>query len=767
MARRKKRGARRRTKRRLLRYGLYAVGLALVVGVGYGAYLSWVVTAEFDERGWDVPAQVYAAPLEIYGGRRLGADAFVVELERLGYRAAATPLEVGTFRRAGGAVELHTRAFEQEDTHVEARRLRVEFSARGITAVENEAGRVVPIAQLDPLLIGSIFPAHGEDRIIVGPDEVPPLLTESLKAVEDRRFDEHWGVDLRGIARAALVNLANAEIRQGGSTLTQQLVRSYFLTTDRTWTRKLREAFMAVALELHHSKDELMLAYVNEIYLGQDGGRAIHGFGLASRFYFGKPLSELEAHEIALLIAEVRGPSYYDPRRHPDRALARRNLVLDQMLERDLIDAGTDARGKARPLGVVSAESGQTAYYASFLDLVRRQLRRDYADADLQAKGLRVFTTLDPTIQATAEKALVTELDALQPGRPELEGALIVTNPHSAEVRALVGSRRIGYDGFNRALDAKRQVGSLIKPVVYLAALESGRSLATQIEDAPIEIPLDNGTTWSPTNFTDEAHGTVTTIRALAESFNMATVRLGMDVGLKPVVDLLGRLGLERTPPLYPSLLLGALDLTPLEVTQIYNTLANGGFRMPLRAVRAVVDGSGNTLQRYPLEIREAADPATVYALNHALVQVMERGTGRTARQRLPATLVTAGKTGTSDGLRDSWFAGFSNDQLVVTWVGNDANAVTNLTGSTGAARVWARVFAELDATSYAPPPPAGVETAWIDYMTGLGTDASCPDAVKIAVTAGAELPPKAVACGSDKTRIGSRIRQWFRNKLH
>ena len=750
-----------------MRFIVYALALGIVVVASYGAYLSWVVTAEFDERGWDVPAQVYAAPLEIYGGRRLSAAAFVVELKRLGYRESAGPLEVGTFRRSGRAIELFTRAFEQDGAPVPARVLRVELGERAIAGIEDAAGRVVPIAQLDPLLIGSIFPAHGEDRIIVGPDEVPRLLTEALKAVEDRRFDEHWGIDVRGILRAALVNLANAEIRQGGSTLTQQLVRSYFLTSDRTWTRKLREAFMAVALELHHSKDEIMLAYVNEIYLGQDGGRAIHGFGLASRFYFGKPLGELELHEIALLIAEVRGPSYYDPRRHPERALARRDLVLEQMLEQGLIDAQALAHAKARELGVVSAASGQTAYYASFLDLVRRQLRRDYADDDLQAKGLKIFTTLDPTIQSTAEKALVAELDDLQAGRPELEGALIVTNPHSAEVRALVGSRRIGYDGFNRALDAERQVGSLIKPVVYLAALESGRTLATQVEDEPIDIPLDNGTTWSPTNFTDEAHGTVTAIRALAESFNMATVRLGMDVGLEPVVDLLTRLGLDRRPPLYPSLLLGALDLTPLEVTQIYNTLANGGFRVPLRAVRSVVDAQGNTLQRYPLEIRQAADPGTVYALNQALVQVMQRGTGRGAQQRLPATLVTAGKTGTSDGLRDSWFAGFSNDQLVVTWVGNDANAVTGLTGSTGAARVWARVMAELDATSFDPPPPAGVETAWIDYETGLSTDARCPQAVRITVTGDAALPPKAVACGSNKTRIGSRIRQWFRNALH
>jgi penicillin-binding protein 1B len=600
----------------------------------------------------------------------------------------------------------------------------------------------------------------------LGPDDVPKLLTDALKAVEDRRFEEHLGIDLRAVLRAALVNLRSGEIRQGGSTLTQQLVRSYFLTTDRTWRRKISEAFMALALELRHDKDELMLAYVNEIYLGQDGARAIHGFGLASRFYFGKPLTELDLQEIALLIAIVRGPSFYDPRRNPERALARRNLVLDQMLLLGIVDTGAHLRAKGSELGVVTANTRRSAYYASFLDLVRRQLRRDYADEDLQARGLKIYTTLDPTIQAASEEALVEELDRLQSGRPALEGAVIVTNPHNAEVRALVGSRRIGYDGFNRALDAKRQVGSLIKPVVYLAALESGRhTLATQVEDVPITVPLDNGTSWTPANFNDETHGLVTAARALAESLNLATVQLGLDVGLEPVADVLGRLGDVDAPSLYPSLLLGAIELTPLEVTQIYNTIANGGFRVPLRAVRAVVDGEGNTVQRYALNIEQISDPVSVYALNQGLVQVMERGTGRAARAQLPAGLTTAGKTGTSDGLRDSWFAGFSDDHLVVTWVGNDANEPVGLTGGTGAAQIWARVIAAVGADAYDPPAPDGAETVWIDYQTGLQTDERCPDAVRIAMTA-PDVPPKAVACGSNRTRIGSRVRHWLRNRL-
>jgi len=751
-------------KRRAWRYVSLLLVVVVAAGIAYGGYLSWIVTSEFDQRGWDVPAQIFAAPLELYSGRRLSRDDFVVELQRLGYREQRSSIEIGSFLRRGESIELWTRAFEHVGESQEAQVIQIAFADDRIAGVTDIAGNAMPLAQLDPLLIGSIFPAHGEDRLILGPDEIPALLTDALKAVEDRRFDEHRGVDLRAILRASLVNLTNFEIRQGGSTLTQQLVRSYFLTNDRTWRRKLREAFMALALELRHDKNELMHAYVNEIYLGQDGARAIHGFGLASRFYFGKPLVELELHEIALLIAQVRGPSFYDPRRHLERALDRRNLVLRQMLELELISQVTFTAARGRDLDVLTSAGRHSSYYASFLDLVRRQLRRDYAQEDLQENGLRVFSTLDPSVQSAAETALVEELDQLQAGRPPLEGAVVVTNPHNAEVRALVGSRRTGYDGFNRALDAKRQVGSLIKPAVYLAALESKRhSLASLIDDESIDVPLADGTVWSPSNFNNEAHGTVTAVRALAESFNMATVRLGIDTGLDAVADLLARLGLDESPPAYPSLLLGALDLRPIEVTQIYNTLANGGFRVPLRAVRAVVDADGDTIERYGLAIDQVSDPNTVYALNQALIQVMERGTGRSARRQLPASLTTAGKTGTSDDLRDSWFAGFTSDHLVVTWIGNDQNQPIGLTGATGASRVWVRIVAGLQTSPYDPPVPTSTDTRWIDYNTGLVTDAVCPDAVLLAIMT-PESPPKAVACGSDRVRIGSRLRRWLRN---
>ena len=749
--------------RRFLVYAAIAVPLA---AAGYGLWVWHRITSEFDAREWRVPAQVYAAPLELYAGRRLAAGTIVEELRRLGYGPVAGAVGTGYYRRNGSTIELGRRAFDYEGEHVDAQTLHIELRGGRIAKVDDGRGRALGTAQLEPMLIGSVFPLLAEERLIVGPDEVPELLTESLKAVEDRRFDTHLGIDARAMVRAAIANLRGGGISQGGSTLTMQLVRSFFLSNRQTYTRKIREALMSIVLELVHSKDEIMLAYVNEIYLGQDGGREVHGFGLASRFYFGKPLNDLDVHEIALLVAIVRGPSYYDPRRNPERALARRTLVLEQMRDAGLIDDAQLARSRQRELGVVTNRTRRTAYYPQFMDLVRRQLRGEYTEKDLEKGGLKVYSTLDPLVQAEAEQALADELERLQGKRAELEGAVIVTSPQSGEVRALVGGKRVGFDGFNRALDARRQVGSLIKPVVYLAALEGGRhTLASQLPDEPITLDLGNGQTWSPKNFDGEVHGDVTAVRALAESLNLATVHLGLEVGPDRVARLLERLGAERPKPVYPSLLLGAIELTPYQMTQVYNTIANGGFRAPLRAVRAVVDAQGTTVQRYSLALEQVADPVAVYALNQGLVQVMQRGTGATARRLLPAGLTTAGKTGTSDDSRDSWFAGFSNDYLALVWVGNDANESVGLTGGTGAAQVWARVMQSLETAPYALRPPEGAKALWIDYNTGLATDERCPDAVYLAMTS-RDVPPKAAACGSTRTRVGGRLLEWLRNKL-
>ena len=710
---------------------------ALIVGIG--------VIRQFEDRRWDIPAGVYAAPIELYAGVPLDARGLSASLDQLGFQQVVDVTRPGQYSIEPDQVTLWTRAFRFWDQLDPAARYTLYFDDGRLRMLENADGQRTALLRLEPMRLGSIFASHHEDRLLVEPDAIPPILMEALKAVEDRKFDRHFGLDLAAILRAAWINLRSGEIRQGGSTLTQQLVKSYFLDGRKTLRRKYREAIMAIALELRYDKEALLHAYVNEIYLGQQGARAIHGFGLASEFYFGKYLSQLELHETALLVALVKGPSYYDPRRHPERAMERRNLVLRILADQEIVDERAATESINRELGVTARSRVGSRYQPAYMDLVRRQLAAEYSDESIATTGLRVFTNLDPLVQRLAEKQLVEGLERLQPESEEsavLEGAVVVTQPATGAVLAMVGGREVAADGFNRALDAKRPVGSLIKPFVYLTALQSGGyTLASTVEDAPIEVVMENGQTWSPENFSLESHGTVTLLQALAASYNQATVRLGLATGVEALVDTLTAFGIEERPPAYPSLLLGAVGLAPFDVAALYSTLANDGFRTPLSAVRSVVDTTGQPLTRTALEVEQVADPNAVHQLNRGLVAVMQRGTGRSSKAYLGEDLQVAGKTGTSDEYRDSWFAGFSGNHLAVVWIGRDDNEPIGLTGATGALSIWAQLLAAMESTaSYEPAYSADLEPVWIDYDTGLKSRRGCGNAVQILVPIGTRL---------------------------
>jgi penicillin-binding protein 1B len=760
-----------KTKRTVLAGSLLVVGVLVIALLVWVIYLDRIITAQFEGRRWTLPAQVYAEPLELYAGQSFGGDTLEQELKRLGYRRVDKAEAPGSYSRRGTRVELVNRRFQFWDALQEPQLLSIVTRGNSIESMRNGRDEDVPIFRLDPLLIGSIFPIHGEDRVVVTPDQVSPLLPAALKVVEDRKFDSHIGVDFGAIARAAWVNLRAGQIEQGGSTLTQQLVKSYFLDNRRTLGRKLEEAMMAWLLEVHFDKQDLMNAYINEIYLGQDGNRAVHGFGLASQFYFGKPLAELQLHEVALLVAIVRGPSYYDPRRHEARVRARRDLVLKLMAQYKVVDEQAAKDAAKRPLGVVSASTQAGGYYPAFLDLVRRTLRRDYREEDLTEAGLKIFSTLNPLIQSQAEKALAQELDRLDKARKQkkdqrLEGVVVVTAPQNGEVIAMVGGRQASFDGFNRALDARRSIGSLVKPVIYLAAVESGRfNAASIVEDGPVEVKLSNNKVWTPQNISEEYYGPVPLVRALAQSLNLATVRLGLDVGLPRVTREFVALGLEREPPQLPSVLLGSLDVSPLEVAQLYNAFANGGFSTPLRAVRAVVDAEGKPLKSFALEVTPVADPVAVYQVNRMLVQVMEHGSGQAARAQIPPEIVVAGKTGTSSDYRDSWFAGFSGNTLAVVWIGYDDNSPTGLTGSSGSLPVWSRLMRSIGTTSWSTPLPEGLEDVSIEFMSGLAAKPSCggEDLVTVALPTGTQLPAKPGCETSAFGELGERAREWWR----
>ncbi len=755
-------------KSRIRRILVCALLILVLAGIAWVVWLDILISREFRDRGWSVPTQVYALPLVLRPGTPLPAKAIEQELARLGYRDSRKA-QPGTYRRDGSRFEIVLRRARFADRVRESAVLRVTADSTAVTALADANGRALAAVPLEPLLIGNLHPVHGEDRIIVAPAEVPALLLSALKAIEDQHFDTHSGIDVKAIFRAAWANLRAGRVEQGGSTLTQQLVKSYFLDDTRSMRRKAQEAVMAMLLEARYSKTQLLHGYINEIYLGQDGDRAIHGFALASRFYFGKPVDELETQEIALLVGIVRGPSYYNPRAQPERATERRNFVLARLAELKVIAEKEATAAAKRPLGIVPR--AERSYYPAYLDYVRRELQRDYGESELMQPGVSVFTSLDPRAQAAIERAVLQEFPRLDARRQSkknpLETAMVVTEPDSSQVVAMIGGRQSLTSGFNRALDAKRPIGSLVKPVVYLAALETGRYHAASIlNDSPIEVRQRGGDVWRPQNFDREALGPLPLVRALADSRNLATVQLGLEVGLAPVARKFRALGLDREPAQLPALLLGSVDLAPIEVAQIYNAFANGGRHRELHAVLAVTGRDGRRVAGPQREARAAASATAVYQLDRLLVDVMTRGTGRAGSARLPAGLVTAGKTGTSSELRDSWFAGFSGDHLIVAWIGHDDNAPTGFTGSQAALPLWSNAMAAIGRRSWEAPMPITLEEITIDYLTGYVPDPACEeqeDAISVAVPRNMILVHAEDCRPSEFDSLAERLRDWWK----
>ncbi|RRW27429.1 penicillin-binding protein 1B [Stutzerimonas stutzeri] len=739
--------------------------VGLVILAGFAIYLDAVVQEKFSGKRWTIPAKVYARPLELFVGQKLDKNDFLAELDALGYRRERSVSGPGGASVAGNDIELHTRGFQFYEGAEQSQRLRVRFSGDFVAGLSSANGSSLPVARLEPVLIGGLYPAHNEDRILIKLDQVPPYLVETLVAVEDREFFNHFGVSPKSIARAVWVNLTAGQVRQGGSTLTQQLVKNFYLTNERSMTRKITEAMMAVLLELHYDKQEILEAYLNEVFLGQDGRRAVHGFGLASQYFFGQPLAELKLPQVALLVGMVKGPTYYNPRRNPERALERRNLVLDLLAEQQVISADEAAKAKQAPLGVTQRGSMADSSYPAFLDLVKRQLREDYRDEDLTEEGLRVFTSFDPVLQLKAEQAMSETLKRLGKATEGVEGAMIVTNPETGEIQAMLGSRQPGFAGFNRALDASRPIGSLIKPAIYLAALEkpSQYTLTSLLEDEPFSVKGADGQVWKPQNYGRQAYGTVYLYQALANSYNLSTARLGLDLGVPNVLKTLERLGASPKWPAYPSMLLGAGGLRPIEVADMYQTLANGGFNTPLRGIRSVLTADGEPLKRYPFQIQQRFDPGAIYLTQYAMQRAMREGTGRSAYNRLPQSLNLAGKTGTTNDSRDSWFAGFSQDLLAVVWLGRDDNGKTSLTGATGALQVWTDFMRRADPLPLQMPVPDNVTYAWVDARSGLGTDERCPDAVQMPYIRGSE-PAPGPGCGIQAP--AESVMDWVRGWL-
>ena len=737
--------------------GIFALIFCIIIiglFVAFSIYLirmDNIVRDKFEGNRWDIPAKVFARPLEIYSNAPVNQADMLQELSFLGYKNSDNYTKTGQYTVSGNEVYVHTRGFDFGDSAEPEQILKVTFNNETISEVSATKPSSTGIARLEPMLIGGIYPQHNEDRVLIKLNKVPKTLVQALIATEDRNFYSHHGISIRGTARALVSNITGGK-RQGGSTLTQQLVKNFYLSPERTIKRKVNEAFMAMLIELHYDKDEILEAYLNEVHLGQNGNYSINGYGLASQFYFGLPLRELSIAQQAYLVGLVQGPTLYNPWRNPEGALKRRNIVLNNMLVMGYLSEEQYEKEIARPLNVIDKPTLGPSRFPDFLDVVRRQLRSEYQESDLTNQGLKIFTTLDPVAQTKVQNAFKDSVNRLIKGNPkrlaDLQGAVVMTSPENGELVAVVGSTQ-QFTGFNRALDARRQVGSLLKPVIYLNALESGRyNWATQISDTAISIP-SNGKNWTPKNYGGKEHGEVPLVQALENSYNLSAVRLGQEFGVSAFRNQLMRFGIDsKYLPDYPSSFLGAVDLTPLEVVGIYNNFATGGFKYPLKAIRTVVDANNKVLDRYSLTVQQTINPSSAYMLNYGLQQVMNSGTGRAAYGSLPSSLKLAGKSGTTNDSRDSWFAGYSGNYAAVVWLGLDDNAITGLTGSSGALPVWTNVMKQVRQKPVNLRQPDNIQWVWADRYTGFLSAPGCAGAMNIPVLSN-KIPGQATECGA------------------
>ncbi len=721
------------------RFSFYIKHLLVWCLLGSALYWAWLdrsVVAAFHARRWELPARIYATPLEIYQNFPLALPGLRQALTVMGYRQVSALTGPGQFVEGESSIDVRTRGFTFADGVEPAREVRIRVAENRIAALTDiQKSEALALVRFEPLEIGRIHSTQFEDRVLLSYRDLPPQFVSALTTVEDRRFFAHIGVDWLGILRAIWVNVLHGRIAQGGSTLTQQLVKNLYLGQQRTLRRKIREALMALSIERRFTKAEILETYVNEVFLGQDGNRAIHGFGLAAHFYFGRPLNELSTPELALLVGIIRGPTRYNPFKYPARAVARRNDILAAFAANGLLDAAQAEKFKRTSLGLRKGEWRVDERFSAFLDLVKRQLRRDYQEADLRTAGLKVFTSLDLLAQTAAEAAVQEGIAELAKKRREgarLQAAVIVADAKTSDIKAIVGGQGGASGGFNRALDAQRQIGSLVKPFVYLTAFENldGFNVASELQDVPRTWLGDDKKPWAPQNYAREYNGPVSAQYALAKSLNLATVDLGFRVGVDSVRRTLRQFGVEGDVHAYPSLFLGALNLTPIEVTQLYQAMANDGFRIPLRAIQVVVDSHAQPIRRYGLKASRVASAESAYLTRYLLTKVVEYGTARRVSATFPNALPLAGKTGTTNDTRDSWFVGITGRDIATVWVGRDDNRSTGLTGATGALPIWLKTVSKIGPSALSMEPPPAVEWHWLSADGSALTGADCPGAI-------------------------------------
>ncbi|MBY8043606.1 penicillin-binding protein 1B [Vibrio fluvialis] len=736
----------------------WKVGLALAaVLIFTGIYLDSMIKQRFEGQLFELPTVVYARILTLEPGSDISIKQMRNELDVLNYRKVSQPRYAGEYSASSTRIELIRRPFEFADGPEPDRHVMLIFDDNGLNRIQSlEKRGDLGYLRIEPKMLGMLEKDTQEQRLFLRREQFPEVMIDALLTTEDRNFYQHDGVSPMAIARAMVANLKAGRTVQGGSTLTQQLAKNIFLSSDRTLWRKLREAYMALIIDYRYSKDRILEAYLNEVYLGQNGKEAVHGFGLASRLYFGQPLQELRIDQLALLVGMVKGPSYYNPMRYPERAKERRDLVLKLMMDQDILTAKQYEQAVTRPLDVqkqARIASRQPAYFQQ----LSIELKQKLGDAFKSDTGLRVFTSLDPVSQAKLEEAVENQVPILaRAAGKDLEAAAIAVDRHSGEIRAMVGGKRTGYDGFNRALNASRPIGSLVKPAVYLTALAQPEkyNLATTLMDKPITLQGSEGNVWTPRNFDRQFRGEVPLYLALAKSLNVPTVQLGMQLGIENVTKTLEKLGVSRDEirPV-PSMFLGSFSLTPYQVAQMFQTVTNSGKKAPLSALRSVLDLDGNVLYESIPKVSQAVDQQAAWLTTYAMKRGVLEGTGRYLNSQF-GWAALAGKTGTSSDSRDSWFVGVDGREVTTIWLGRDDNQPTKLTGSSGALRVYADYLRYRIPEKLVLPWPQGISTVGFSQSRSGGLELDCNNDFKL---------PVWDASGSWKKQCENRPTEWLK----
>ncbi len=715
----KGKGGKPRRKRSWL-WLLVKLGIVFAVLIAaYGVYLDQKIRSRIDGKVWELPAAVYGRMVNLEPDMQISKNEMVRLLNATQYRQVSAMTRPGEYTVQANSIEMIRRPFDFPDSKEGQVRARLTFDGDHLETIENmDNNRQFGFFRLDPRLITMLQSPNGEQRLFVKRSGFPDLLVDTLLATEDRHFYEHDGISLYSIGRAVLANLTAGRTVQGASTLTQQLVKNLFLSSERSYWRKANEAYMALIVDARYSKDRILELYMNEVYLGQSGDNEIRGFPLASLYYFGRPVEELSLDQQALLVGMVKGASVYNPWRNPKLALERRNLVLRLLQQQQVIDQELYDMLSARPLGV-QPRGGVISPQPAFMQMVRQELQAKLGDKVKDLSGVKIFTTFDSVAQDAAEKAASEGIPVLKKQRKlaDLETAMVVVDRFTGEVRAMVGGAEPQFAGYNRAMQARRSIGSLAKPATYLTALSQPNQyrLNTWIADAPVTIRLSNGQTWSPQNDDRRFSGQVMLVDALTRSMNVPTVNLGMALGLPAVVDTWTKLGAPKNQlNAVPSMLLGALNLTPIEVAQAFQTIASGGNRAPLSALRSVIAEDGTVLyQSYP-QAERAVPAQAAYMTLWTMQQVVQRGTGRQLGAKYPG-LHLAGKTGTTNNNVDTWFAGIDGSQVTITWVGRDNNQPTKLYGASGAMSIYQRYLANQTPTPLVLTVPEDVVDMGVD----------------------------------------------------